>query len=86
MKTLTFLVFCLPFFTQAATTLEEGLILQEELRFLEEVARTDFNPTIPKLSQDKNLNTTNDLDLESTYFRDSEDEVQTRSAAPRRRR
>lgn len=85
MKTLIFLLFCLPLFVQAVSTLEEGLILQQELRFLEDVATAEVNPASPA-SRDNTLNSSNDLDLESTYFSDEVDEVRTRQAAPRRRR
>lgn len=86
MKNLTFLLFCLPFFAGATTTLEEGIILQNELRFLEEVSRAEYR-VINQDSVRSSLNSSSDLDLdlESTYFNDSSDAVQTRSAAPRRR-
>lgn len=84
MKNLTFLLLCLPFFAKATSQLEEGIILQNELRFLEEVSRAEFSA--PTVNQNESaLNATNDLDLESTYFNNQRDEIQTRSSAPRRR-
>ncbi|HLW57319.1 MAG TPA: hypothetical protein VKY27_08035 [Bacteriovoracaceae bacterium] len=84
MKSLTFLLFCLPFFAAATSTLEEGIILQNELRFLEEVSQAEFQATNPR-SSESTLNSSNDLDLESTYFNETSDMIQTRSSAPRRR-
>ncbi|HLT22663.1 MAG TPA: hypothetical protein VKZ84_04440 [Bacteriovoracaceae bacterium] len=85
MKTLTFLLFCLPFFAFATSTLEEGLILHEELRFLEETSKRSLDINV--LGQRENIeNDSNDLDLESTYFgQNTEDEIRTRTSAPRRR-
>lgn len=85
MKTLTFLLFCLPFSAKAITTLEEGLILQQELNFLEEVSARAVNVNTDSPAREE-LDSSNDLSLESTYFGESnEDTVRTRSAAPRRR-
>lgn len=84
MKSLTFLLFCLPFFAAATSTLEEGIILQNELRFLEEVSKTEFQ-VINSGASESTLNSSNDLDLESTYFNETSDTIQTRSSAPRRR-
>lgn len=86
MKVLTFLMFCLPISVLGTTGLEEGIILQEELRFLEEASQKTFQSA----ALEPSLNTTNnsdELDLESTYFNDQDqDEVSTRAGAPRRRR
>lgn len=89
MKVLTFLMFCLPFSLFAATgVVEEGIILQDELRFLEEAAQktyqsAELGPEIINSSRNSD-----ELDLESTYFNNngSQDEVSVRAGAPRRRR
>lgn len=79
---LTLLIFSLASFAQ--TSSEQAVILNQELQFLEESARTPTTPrqidTAGTLS--RGLPQT-DESLESTYFGD--DEVQTRTAAPRRR-
>jgi hypothetical protein len=68
----------------AQTPAEQAVILNQELQFLEESART---PTTPRqidapTTLSRGLPQT-DESLERTYF--SDDEVRTRTAAPRRR-
>ena len=87
MKVLIFLLFCLPFSSFAATTLEEGIILQDELRFLEETTQQNFQQA--SLETPSNSSNSDELDLESTYFNNNgsnQDEVNVRAGAPRRRR
>lgn len=84
MKTLTFLLLCLPFFTHGATGLEEGLILRQEMNFLEEVSARSPQLEVQEKAE-RSLDVSNDLSLESTYFGENQDGVRTRSSAPRRR-
>lgn len=89
MKVLTFLMFCLPFSLFAATgVVEEGIILQDELRFLEEAAQKTYQSASLEPAAINRANNSDELDLESTYFNNngSQDEVSVRAGAPRRRR
>ena len=89
MKVLTFLMFCLPFSLFAATgVVEEGIILQDELRFLEEASQKSYQAQTFEAAQATSTNNSEELDLESTYFNDNgnQDEVSVRAGAPRRRR
>lgn len=89
MKVLTFLMFCLPFSLFAATgVVEEGIILQDELRFLEEAAQRPYQAAELGPEIINNSRNSDELDLESTYFNNngSQDEVSVRAGAPRRRR
>lgn len=72
----------------AADMAEEGVVLNQELQFLQESAKA---PTLRRVQaapvQAKTTNTTVTSDLESTYFgEDSEEDTISTQAAGRRRR
>ena len=72
----------------AETSSEEAIILNQEMQFLENSAR-DLEVIRPQVSarDDAEEKSPEDLNLERTYFSDSErDEIRTRAAAPRRMR
>lgn len=69
----------------AQTSSEEAIILNQELQFLENSAKDlRIDPRITEAAE-KELSP-DQMELERTYFQDSEkDEIRTRAAAPKRR-
>lgn len=73
----------------AQDALEEAIILNDEMQFLENSAKNlNTQPLNMNSITPTTTNTSNEdraSSLESTYFGDSSDQVKTKTAAPKRR-
>lgn len=84
-RKILFLSFLLSLNAQADDLTEDAVILNQEMKFLEDSAK---GATVPKSNRPEDIERRerlNNESLEERYFGNETDEIRTRTAAPKRR-
>ncbi|MGE3611578.1 MAG: hypothetical protein AB7I27_18450 [Bacteriovoracaceae bacterium] len=81
----TFLTLSLPVIAQDG--LEEAIILNEEMQFLQDSAKNVKTETLSvnSITPSSTRERSNESSLENVYFSDDKDQIKLRTAAPKRR-